>query len=74
MTRIIVHIHYCSEVSAEADAHQTREADGFSDEEESEVSFEEGTYDGRHGDVSYHCDTGKIVEQSAMSQAKSQEE
>ena len=48
-----------------------QEGEGFS-EEESEVSFEEGTYDGRQGEVSYQCEVNTT--QSTLSKAKSQEE
>lgn len=61
------------EESVKSDVAQ--DADGFSDEEESEVSFEEGTYDGRHGDVSYHCDADKTIQiQQSLGNARSQEE
>ncbi|XP_067932575.1 KN motif and ankyrin repeat domain-containing protein 1-like isoform X2 [Watersipora subatra] len=57
------------EEAVEVESPQRREIETLSDEEESEVSFDEGTYDGRHGDVSYHCKPEKVI-----SKARSHEE
>lgn len=53
------------------------ESEGESEEEEEEESFEEGTYEAKQGNVSYHCDASVVQQssaQSGMTAAKSQEE